>query len=336
MKHSIFALLIFSFTVSSCGTEKEPRLIENSGYAQGSTYQIKYLTTRNQNFEKEIHSIFEEIDNSMSTYIPTSLISEVNKGGVQVKVDPLFLTVLKRSLEIAKETSGDFDPTVAPIVRLWGFGFDEIRGDVNPEMIEQVKSRTGYERVEIESDNVKVPEGFSLDFNAIAQGFTVDYLADYLESHSISNYMVEVGGEVRTKGLNDKNMLWSIGVDKPQSSIDTEDRFQFILELNNASLATSGNYRKYWVDEATGLKYSHTINPHTGAPARNRLLSASIIAPTAMDADAYATVCMVKGLESCTSFLEAKEEIEGYLVFTNDAGDWEVYITEGFKSFIKN
>ncbi|GAB5410354.1 MAG: FAD:protein FMN transferase [Balneolaceae bacterium] len=336
MKNAILTLIILGLIVSSCGSEKESILIENSGYAQGSTYQIKYLTSKNQNFEKEINSIFEEIDNSMSTYVPTSLISEVNKGNVRVEVDQLFLTVLNRSLEIAKETSGDFDPTVAPIVRLWGFGFDKVRGDVNAEMIKEVKAKTGYDNVEIIGNKVRVPEGFSLDFNAIAQGFTVDHIAEYLESNGISNYMVEVGGEVRTRGLNDKGLVWSIGVDKPQSSIDREDRFQFILELKDASLATSGNYRKYWVDENTGNKYSHTIDPHTGVPARNRLLSASIISSSAMDADAYATVCMVKGLNDCKAFLESKPELEGYLVYTNDQDEWEVLMTEGFNKFIVN
>ncbi len=329
-------LIIFGVILASCSIERETRLIENSGYAQGSTYQIKYLTNRNQNFKKEIGSIFEDIDNSMSTYVPTSLISEVNKGDRWVTVDEYFLTVLNRSLEIAEETNGDFDPTVAPLVRLWGFGFEKVRGDVNTEMVDEVNSRTGYSNIEVDGSKVKIPEGFSLDFNAIAQGFTVDVIADYLESQGINNYMVEVGGEVKTKGLNDKGSVWTIGVDKPQQQIDTEDRFQFILELKDAGLATSGNYRKYWIDEETGTRYSHTIDPHSGTPARNRLLSASIISESAMDADAYATVCMVKGLENCISFLENKPELEGYLIYSGDSDNWDIFITEGFKIYIKN
>tara|TARA_R110000868_G_scaffold259361_16_gene517553 strand:- start:21620 stop:22630 length:1011 start_codon:yes stop_codon:yes gene_type:complete len=335
MKKLILPLLTLGLILGACESEKKLRLIENTGYAQGSTYQIKYLTAKNQNFAAEIESIFKEIDNSMSTYVPTSLISEVNKGNVWVEVDELFITVLNRSLEIAEETSGDFDPTVAPIVRLWGFGFDKVRGDVDSDMILEVKSKTGFSNVMIDRSKVKLPEEFSLDFNAIAQGFTVDYIAEYLEKHGINDYMVEVGGEVKTKGVNDKGNIWSIGVDKPQSEINTEDRFQFILELKDAGLATSGNYRKYWVDEETGIKYSHTIDPHSGTPARNRLLSASIISPEAMDADAYATVCMVQGLERCKKFLIEKPDLEGYLVYSNDSGDWEVYITEGFQNFIK-
>ena len=335
MKKLLLLLIALGFIQTSCETKKELRLVENSGYAQGSTYQIKYLTSKNQDFEDEIESIFQGIDNSMSTYVPTSLISEVNKGNVQVEVDEMFLDVLHRSIEIAEETNGEFDPTVGPLVSLWGFGFDEIRIDVDSEMIERALSQTGYNKIEQESSTVKLPEGFSLDFNAIAQGYTVDVIAEYLEGQGVAEYMVEVGGEVRTRGLNDKRKLWTIGVDKPQNDIDSNDRFQFILELDNASLATSGNYRKYWVDEKTGIKYSHTINPKTGTPAKNRLLSASIVTSSAMDADAYATVCMVKGVVACIEFLEVKPELEGYLVFSNDSGDWEVYITDGFQNFIK-
>lgn len=329
-------LFISGFLLASCSTERGPRVVENSGYAQGSTYQIKYITTKNQNFVEEIETIFQEIDQSMSTYVPTSLISEVNKGDLWVEVDERFMEVLNRSLEIAAETGGDFDPTVGPLVAIWGFGFEEVRGDVDTEIIEEIKSKTGYSEIKIDGKKVMIPDGFSLDFNALAQGYTVDVIAEYLESHGIENYMVEVGGEIKTLGLNDKGAIWTIGVDKPQNEIDREDRFQFILELKNAGLATSGNYRKYWVDEETGTKYSHTIDPHSGTPALNRLLSASIITNNVMDADAYATVCMVKGLEGCKSFLESKPGLEGYLVFTNDEDEWEVYTTPGFESYIKN
>ena len=331
----LISSFFYSFISFSCSIEKESKLVQNSGYAQGSTYQIKYITHKNQNFHHEIQSIFEEIDNSMSTYVPTSLISKVNKGGSLIEVDAPFLKVLERSIEIAEETSGNFDPTVGPLVAFWGFGFEEIRGDVGPERIMEVKSKTGYVNIELDGNKVHIPEGFSLDFNAIAQGFTVDYIAGYLEKKGIRNYMVEVGGEVKTKGVNKEGRIWTIGVDKPSDEIDTQDRFQFILELKNSGLATSGNYRKFWVDEETGVKHSHTINPHTGTPALNRLLSASIISKSAMDADAYATTCMVMGLEKCTGFLESKPDLEAYLVYTNDDGAWEVFITEGFQSYIK-
>jgi thiamine biosynthesis lipoprotein len=328
-------ILLFTSVLVSCNTSTEKKLVENSGYAQGSTYQIKYLVKGEKDFGQDINTIFQDIDMSMSTYIETSHISEVNKGGVWVEVDKHFLDVLNRSIEIAEETNSAFDPTVGPLVRIWGFNFEEIRQDVTEEMITEAKNTTGYQQMEIDGSRVRLPEGFSLDFNAIAQGYTVDVIAEMLEDEGITDYMVEVGGEVRTKGKNPGGNTWTIGVDKPQEEIDNTERFQFIIALDNSGLATSGNYRKFWVDEESGIKYSHTIDPVTGRPAKNRLLSASIISPSTMDADAYATACMVMGLEECKAFLEKKSDLEGYLVFTDDNGDWATYVTAGFQQMVK-
>jgi thiamine biosynthesis lipoprotein len=292
------------------------------------------MTTKNVDFNSDFEKIFEDIDNSMSTWVPTSLISQVNETGEWIEVDNYFKEVLNRSLEIAKESEGDFDPTVGPLVQLWGFWFDEIRGQISDDQVTNALALVGFDKVEIDDQSVRIPANSTIDFNAIAQGYTVDVIARFLEKNGIERYMVEVGGEVRTLGLNDKNAIWVIGVDKPQENIDVEDRFQFILKLEDAALATSGNYRKFWVDEETGLKYSHTIDPKTGYPAKNNLLSASIIAPTGMDADAYATLCMVQGLEECKLFLDSKPELEGYLIYADLGGNWQEYITEGFHSFI--
>jgi len=328
-----FLPLLLALLVS-CSSEQEAIYIENTGRAQGSTYQIKYESPEGEDFAEDIQAIFKRIDLSMSTYVPTSIISTVNQGDTLVQVDSLFLDVLNRSIEIAKETEGDFDPTIGPLVRLWGFGFDELRQDVSKEMVEAQLSNTGFEHIQIKGDSVIIPKDFQIDFNAIAQGYTVDYLSEFLESHSVANYMVEVGGEVRTKGVNDSNEIWTIGVDKPKEEIDTDDRFQFILKLEDMGLATSGNYRKFWVDEETGARYSHTIDPNTGYPAKNSLLSASIISSSAMNADAYATVCMVKGLEDCKEFLATKNDLEGYLVYDDGNGNWGTFITDGFQKYI--
>ena len=334
-KFYLFLLSIFTIALVSCGPANNERFIENTGRAQGSTYQIKYLSPDGIDFGNQFESIFNEIDLSMSTYVPTSLISMVNKGDTLVTVDSMFIDVLKRSLEIADETNGSFDPTIGPIVRLWGFGFDEVRSDVTDEMVDDIKSKTGYQNVSVNGLVVSVPTGFNLDFNAIAQGYTVDYLAEFLEKSGVDRYMIEVGGEVRARGTNENGNIWRIGVDKPTEDIDQQDRFQFIISLENTSLATSGNYRKFWVDEKTGARYSHTIDPQTGYPARNELLSASIVAPSAMDADAYATVCMVVGLTRCQELLETKPDLEGYLIYDNGNGVWETSITDGFQRFIQ-
>lgn len=333
MKIKIASVVLLLLALS-CTKQQESKLVVNTGNAQGSTFQVRYLTTSNQNFEEDINNIFRSIDQSMSTYLPGSLISQLNSGDVELSVDDHFRKVLDRALEISEETDGDFDPTVGVLVSLWGFGFEEVRADVDTEMIEAALEKTGFEKIRYAGGRVSLPDGVSLDFNAIAQGYTVDAIAGHLESKGIEHYMVEVGGEVKTLGVNEKGNLWRIGIDKPKPQIDDESRFQVIVEMENNALATSGNYRRYWVDEASGLKYSHTINPHTGTPARNRLLSVSVLAPTSMDADAYATVCMVKGVEGCMDFLEAKPELEGYLVFTDDQGEWKVLITEGFEKYI--
>lgn len=328
------ALILLSILFISCSSSQEPVYIENSGQAQGSTYQVKYQSPDGQSFGEEIEEILRRIDLSMSTYVPSSIISQINKGDTLVQVDSLFIKVLNRSLEIAEETSGDFDPTVGPLVSLWGFGFEEVRLDVSEDTVQQVLSKVGYDSIRVDDMNVSVPSGFTIDFNAIAQGFTVDHIADFLENHEVNNYMVEVGGEVRARGINESGNIWRIGVDKPLDEIDAQDRFQFILELQNAGLATSGNYRKFWVDQETGVRYSHTIDPQTGYPARNQLLSASLIAPSAMDADAYATVCMVQGLEECIELLENKKNLEGYLIYSGENNEWNTYISDGFQNYI--
>lgn len=327
-------LILSTLTVFFACTKKEPTYIENIGQAQGTTYQIKYLSPQGQNYHDSIKKIFKDVDMSMSTYLSNSLISTINKGDTLVKVDSIFLEVLNRSLEIAQETNGSFDPTIGPLVRFWGFGFDKIKTNINADSINALKEFTGYKSITIDGDLVSIPNNFNIDFNAIAQGFTADYIARFLESKNIKHFMVEVGGEVSAKGVNENDDYWKIGVDKPQEEIDNNGRFQFIISLNNKALATSGNYRKFWVDEDTGVRYSHTINPKTGYPAKNRLLSASILANTAMDADAYATTCMVIGIEGCKTLLNNNEELEGYLVFDDGNNTWGTFTTDGFQELI--
>ncbi|MEM1094364.1 MAG: FAD:protein FMN transferase [Bacteroidota bacterium] len=328
----LFASL--ALVLVSCEYSAQPVLIEHAGSAQGSTYQIKYLAPDEQNLRVETDSIFARIDYSMSTYAPTSLISQVNRGDTWVHVDSLFMTVLRRALEIAEETHGDFDPTIGPLVNLWGFGPQEKRRSIEPDTVRRVMARTGYGAIQISDEGVSIPAGFTIDFNAIAQGFTVDVIAAHLEQKGLTDYMVEVGGEVRTRGTNDRGNVWRIGLDKPADVVNPDDRFQVILELKDSGLATSGSYRNFWVDEETGMRYAHTIDPQTGYPANNTLLSATILAPSAMDADAYSTACMVKGLEECKTMLQNKADLEGYLVFGSENGSWGTFTTAGFEAYI--
>lgn len=316
----------------SCTSGTELTNVEIRGEAQGSTYQIRYLSAQETDLRLSIDSIFEVLDQSMSTYKANSLISKLNQNG-QIAIDHHFSTVLQRAEEIAIETKGMFDPTVGPLVEFWGFG-SRIHASIDSAGVDSVRDYIGYSKVMLDGDFVRIPTGFRLDFNAIAQGYTVDVLGDFLEGKGINRFMVEVGGEVNTRGLNGMDQPWRIGVDKPNEEIDHKDRFQMILGLSNLGLATSGNYRKFWIDDETGIKYAHTIDPLTGYPAGNKLLSVTIIAKSTMDADAYATVCMVMGREDALNFIESKGEIEGYFISSDVNGNWQVDQTSGFANYL--
>lgn len=325
--------LAIALFVFSCSQPAEFVENEVSGEAQGSTYYIKYITPEEQNLQASFDSIFKAVDASMSTYQSHSLISAVNKGDTGVVVDEMFLQVLDRSLEVANETQGLFDPTVGPLVELWGFG-KNVHQEIDTLRIDSAKQITGYSEIKRHGSTVRIPEGFRIDFNAIAQGFTVDVIAEFLEKKNIERYMVEVGGEVRAGGLNANDEPWKIGVDKPSPEIDEKDRFQIIIALKDKAMATSGNYRKFWVDQETGIKYAHTIDPLTGYPARNQLLSVTLLADNCMDADAYATACMVMGTEKALKFIEGKPGMEGYFIYSDETGDWQVAQTSGFGRYI--
>ena len=325
----VFGLYTYLLLTITCSPSTSYETLQ--GQAQGSTYTLRFDLSKNtesQLLKKEIDQLLSNIDQSMSTYIPGSIISQLNQSeGAWVKVDDLFMRVLTTSMEVANATEGAFDPTIGSVVQLWGFGFDEIRGDINEISIQEALSRSGFERINVDSleNSVRIPNGFSIDFNAIAQGFSVDTLALLLESKGIQNYMVELGGEVRARGYNAKGDYWNIGIDRPINESATGIEIQAIISLKNQSLATSGNYRKFWVDEQTGIKYAHTINPKTGRPAMNQLLSASIVHAEATMADAYATACMVWGHLKCVEFLETNADYSGVLVYADVEGNWLTY-----------
>lgn len=181
----------------------------------------------------------------------------------------------------------------------------------------------GFQKIKLRGNSLIMPQNMSLDFNAIAQGFTVDLIARFLESKDIHNYLIEVGGELLAKGRNDEGNIWRVGVDKPLENIDTNERFQFILDLENKALATSGNYRKFYKKD--GVKYSHVISPLTGFPAQNSLLSVTVIHDNCMLADAYATAFMVMGVAQTKQFVAQHSDIEIYLVYTEKDGNWKTY-----------
>ena len=330
MSLRLFFALSLLFTFSSC-TQKAT-YIKNEGYIFGTTY---HLTYQNKNdLEPLIKEQLKKVNTSLSTYDPNSIISRINLNDSLVKADSFFIKCFNQALEISKLTNGAFDITVAPIVNAWGFGFNEST-TADSTKIDSLMQYVGYSKVKLTGNKVlKQTPGIMLDASAIAKGFGVDIVAELLESNGIKNYMVEIGGEVRTKGLNPKGNLWRIGIDKPIDDVTAMQReLQAIVSLNNKSLATSGNYRQFY--EKDGVKYSHTINPKTGYPARNSLLSASVLANTCMTADAFATAFMVLGVKESIALSQKLENIEVYFIYTDtNSFDYKIYTSIGFEKIV--
>jgi len=331
-------LLLSYFLVLSCSNENVLKEANYNGYAQGTTFHISYLYQGEDisNMQSKLDAKFHEIDLALSTYVDNSEISRLNRGE-EVTISPIFKAVHEKSIEVWEESGAYFDPTVGKLVRFWGFGPDARRA-VDTADVDSIKNYIGLDKLRPIRLKWSIPKGMELDYNAIAQGYSVDLICEMLAKEGIQNYMVEVGGEVRCLGQNLEGKAWRIGVDKPTEEIDAQDRFQFILGMDSMALATSGNYRKFWVDTTTGMRYAHTINTKTGYPAKNQLLSASVLAPTCMEADAYATAFMSMGLKKTLLFLRNPPlPLEVYLIYSEEGKDeWQVWQSEGFEKLVLN
>lgn len=326
----LFALALIAFV--SC-QQKNKNYYINDGFIQGTTYHIVY--EYDENLGEQIFAELNRFDTSLSVYIDESTISKVNRNLIDSTADTLFLSCLRRSLEISRITGGAMDITVSPLVNVWGFGFDK-REHVTQQMIDSLKEFCGYDKIAVVGNKIiKKDSRVQLNANAIAQGQSTDVICEMFERLAISNYMVEVGGEVRAKGLNPKGNNWRIGIDKPiDDSVAQSRELQDIVMLDNQGLATSGNYRKFYIEN--GMKYSHTIDPATGYPAQNGMLSASVIAPDCITADALATACMVVGVEKATDMLDTIPNVGYYLIYSDTLGEMQIKISDNFKSIIIN
>lgn len=325
-------LFIISFFLISCNSTTKS-LIKIEGDAQGTTYHISYLSEVGINHKTAIDSLLKEIDSSMSTWLPASLISRINNNDNNVLVDQYFIEVFKKSIEVSEKTDGIFDVTIGPLVNSWGFGTIEKKHS-DSKKIDSLRQFVGYKMLKLEGKKIiKAKPEIKLDFNAIAQGYTVDVLANYLESKGIENYLVEVGGELKAKGKKETE-FWKVGIDKPNEKESSVRELEAVISLENKALATSGNYRKFY--EEDGQKFSHIINPKTGYPAKQNLLSATVIAKDCITADAYATAFMIMGLEKSIQFLENNKDLKLEVYFIYDAhGAWETYASENIKKWIK-
>ena len=332
MRNLLYLLFLI---LLSCSSDDNLILVKNSGTAQGSFYHIQYLSDDGVNYKSQIDSIFREIDSSLSIYKEYSIISKLNNGQ-DLKTDLLFNEVFLAAEKVYLESKGNFDCSVSPLVDAWGFYQDKLGDSIVIDSINfyNILPFIGFDKIKLIDDSLILPKGMKLDFNAIAQGYTVDVIGQFLQAKGDSNYLIEVGGEVLVKGKNVDGNTWRVGVDKPSENIGKNERFQFILDLKNKALATSGNYRRFY--EKNGVRYSHTINPFTGFPAENRLLSVTVIHESCMLADAYATAFMVMGVKKSKQFLKTHAEIEVYLIYTNKNGGWNTFISPDFKKRIVN
>ena len=334
MKYLVF---ILTMVMVACQPSVNEKVYLIEGEAQGSTYHIKYIAERNENLKPAIDSILEVIDRSMSTYRPDSAISKINQGDTMVVVDEHFRKVFEASQQIWQESEGLFDPTVGVLVNAWGFGKQKISEADLPtdKKIDSLRKYVGFDKVALTEKNLikKRYTEILFDFNAIAQGYTSDVVANYLSTRGIKNYIVEIAGEMYLKGKNTvEDKSWTIGVENPLKPLDDRDLVATI-QFTNQGLATSGNYRKVWTD-SNGRKYVHSINPLTGRATQSDVLSATVVAPSTMLADGYATMFMVMGLAKSKAFLEKHPDLAVLLVYSDDKHQEATYKTKSFEKLI--
>ncbi|MEM9679363.1 MAG: FAD:protein FMN transferase [Bacteroidota bacterium] len=320
-------LLLVLILFSSC-EEKAKENIKLSGPVFGSCYEVAYYSETNEDFQKAFDSLFNVINLSLSTYRDDSDISMLNRNE-PVKVDDHFKEVFNRSKEIHKFTNGVFDPTIGAVVNAWDFGPKGKVIGLDSAKIDSLMLSVGLDKVALEGNSIiKQNEDTFIDFNAIAKGYGVDVVADFLESKGITSYIVEIGGEIRAKGINiEKDRPWTVGVEKP--NFDGSRSIMRTLQVSDIGMATSGTYRKFSVD-VDGNRYSHIINPKTGYPSKTNVLSVSVLASDCMTADAYATAFQAMGIERVTEFLKSHPELKVYLIFENESNNLETLTLNGF------
>lgn len=328
-----FFSCIFLFGCNSAQEEK--KLIDIQGQAQGTYYSIKYVADEIIVSKDDFDAIFQTIDSSLSTYQSYSLINKINLQDSSMIHDYMMIEMIRQSDMVYRQSAGSFDPTVMPLVRAWGFG-PEGKEYVSEISIDSILSKVGWNKLSISSgeDRLLLTKGgidIQLDFNAIAQGYASDIIADYLMEKGIENYLIDTGGELRAKGVNQKGNIWKVGIDSPLEDAASRELIA-ALELKNKSVATSGNYRKFYVKD--GVKYAHTISPFTGYPAEHTLLSSTVITDTCSLADAYATALMVMGTDKAIEFIESRPNIEAYLVYSDENGNFKTYQSKGLEGII--
>jgi len=331
-----FCSLVVALLFFSCQQESKPTFFIIQGEAQGSTYAIKYIANEEVTSKAEIDSLLTAFDLSLSTYRSDSKISKINTGDSTIVVDDFFVKTFEVSNQIFQETNGLFDPTIGVLVNAYGFGPNKKSVNLSPSQIDSTLQYVGFDKVKLNEDNTisKKHNQTYFDFNAIAQGYSVDVVVDFLKSKGIENAIVEIGGELFALGKNTiENKNWVVGIDDP---LQTPEERKLIAKVNleNLGMATSGNYRKVMVDEKTGEKFVHIINPKTGLSQKGNVLSATVLAKNTALADGYATAFMVMTLEESKLFLQNHPELYVMLLYTDAENQMQQYLTDNFKELL--
>jgi len=303
----------------------------DSGLIFGTIYKVTYQ--HDISLKEKIEAELKRFDGSLSPFNDTAIITRINRNE-DVIADSFFINVFHRSMEISKETDGAFDITVAPLANAWGFGFKK-GAFPDSSMIDSLLEITGYNKVQISTEGkvVKQDPRIMLSCSAVAKGYAVDVVAHLLEKNGISNFMVDIGGEVVVRGENPQKGVWRIGINKPvDDSLAVNQELQTILKVTNLGIATSGNYRNYYYKG--GKKYAHTIDPRTGYPVQHNILSATVIAKDCMSADAYATAFMVMGLKEAERFADMHPDIDACLIYADKNGKLQMFLTKGMKKYM--
>lgn len=323
----LFLAFLVGATILIIRQQRNMPFQHNKGMVFGTFYNVTYQN--DSDLKEEIETELKKVDNALSMFNPTSVISRINNGAVNIddtEEGRMFIEVCQLAQHISEETHGAFDITVAPLVNLWGFGF---RNNESPSAhaIDSIRQFTGYQLIHLDTKKKTLTKRDSrtmLDCSAIAKGYGCDVVARLLQAHDIKNFMIEIGGEVVTKGINEKRMPWRIGVVKPtEDSLDTAHEVMDVLNVTDKAMATSGNYRNFYYKN--GKRYAHTIDPHTGKPVQHSILSATVIADRCSTADAYATAFMVMDIDGAKRVLEKHTELMAYLICSAADGTYTVW-----------
>jgi len=329
MKTKSILLFLPVLLFISCKPKVADKLVKFDGLAQGTYYAVTYYSVDGTNYQPQIDSILKDFDKVASLWVPESEISRINRHDSTLELSDRFIDLFNKSKEVSEKTDGVFDFTIGQLVNAWGFGFTN-RTKLDPQKVDSLRKYVDYKSVSIEGKKVieKIPE-IRFDFNAIAQGYSVDMLAEFLHSKGIENYLIDVGGEVLAQGKKPDGSLWVVGIEKPSKDANEERVVQFKVQTENKALATSGSYRKFY--EENGIRYSHTIDPRTGYPVTHTLLSVSVMADKCWEADAYATAFMVMGLDKAKEYLEKNKQLEAHFIYSLGGDSLASFTTPGLK-----